>query len=157
MLSTLKRAALAMGVIGACITPAVLASPAAAQPTRPAAFKVVTVRSPAIAQRPGASKYVFRTNVIWSRSYGGVNFGWTNDHLWVMASYATLMSADVGAAAGIGCGMIVGGWAIPVCAQAVKVTVGVLISGWPRLTNHGVWVSYYPRSIWNGYTTGGRY
>lgn len=151
MLSSLKRAALALGVIGVFVTPAILASPAAAKSVP---FHVVTVRTAPVKQRTTAPKYVFRTDGSWSTVYDGVEFGWTTDHLWVIASYATLLSHSTDAIADAMCDDI--GMGV-LCSWPVEQITDALIKGQARLTKNGVWLAIYPRSYWNPSITGGRY
>jgi hypothetical protein len=146
MLSRLKRTGLALGIIGAfIITPAVITSPAAAKPVP---FHVI---APPAKHVVAAPKYVFRTDGNWSRSVDGVTIGWTNDHLWLISSYAAAAIGDASTAAGLGCGMIpgIGAAAAWSCRGMVATAAQLLFNGWPRFTNHGFSISYYPRQIWN--------
>jgi hypothetical protein len=92
----------------------------------------------------------------WSGNYQGVEFGWTNDHAWAIASYATVATLGSGEIASLACSRIGGSVAGSVCSYTVETVVSNLAAGHPRLTNHGIWIAVYPH--W-GYVTdqGGTY
>lgn len=75
--------------------------------------------------------------------------GW---HFWIIASYATLLSADLAAmqpycwAALVPIAGAVGAGA----CLSVGYILWELVNNWPRMTNHGVWVSVYWYGIRDG-------
>ena len=96
--------------------------------------------------RPAASTTVTRTTN-WSGNYQGVAYGWTNDHAWAIASYATVATLGSGAVASLACGVLGGGYG-PVCSFVVQTAVSSLTAGSARLTNHGIWIAVYPHWSW---------
>jgi len=107
---------------------------------------------PLIAASPASAN----TPSNWSRTYDGVEFGWTNDHAWAIASYATSITLGSGEIASLACNAVSDGGFGPICSYVVEQVLAPLLSGKPRLTNHGIWVAYYP-SYPSGYVTKGTY
>ena len=97
------------------------------------------------------------THNVWSSSYGGVSYGWSNNHVWAIASYQTLGATNIGAIAGVVCA--VAHLYAPACAYAAGAAFVNLTRGHPRWTNHGAWIALYPHGGRFGgpYLTGGRY
>ncbi len=155
--SALAVLALALCVSGMLAT----ASPAAAaKPKFPAKEGAARIFVPsqgsnATAQHrttPGES--VFTPD--WSSSYGGVTYGVATNpwHVWVIAPYQALMSADIAVLAGAVCSPT-GIFAVP-CGVAIGGVFYNLSRGQARVTNHGIWASIYV-SGWHWWYQGGRY
>lgn len=86
----------------------------------------------------------------WSKVVSGIEIGWTKNHGWMIASYATLLKVGSGRAAQIVCTYTMPeepglGYA---CNKIVSAEVAKLTKGKKRVTNHGVWVAAYPSISW---------
>jgi hypothetical protein len=79
----------------------------------------------------------------WSGVADGVQFGWTSDHAWAIASYATVARYGAGEVASLACDAVSGGSG-PICDYLAEEVVAELAAGHPRLTNHGLWIAVYP-------------
>jgi hypothetical protein len=87
----------------------------------------------------------------------GVEVGWTNDHAWLITSYANAITLGSGEVAEIVCDAVSDGGMGPACDYIIEQIVGPLLKNKPRLTNHGIWGALYPEN-WGRYrTTGGTY
>jgi hypothetical protein len=91
----------------------------------------------------------------WSGNYKGIEYGWTNNHAWAIASYSAAIAQGSGEVAALLCSAaaeepVVGS----ACRSAVASIASSLMSGHPRLTNHGLWIAYY---VWGSGPTSGTY
>jgi hypothetical protein len=94
----------------------------------------------------------------WSANYKGIEYGWTSNHAWAIASYATVITLGSGQVASLICGALIGEGPFVggVCSAPVEMIVNSLVRGHARVTNHGIWVAFYPN--WGDwYTTEGAY
>jgi hypothetical protein len=94
----------------------------------------------------------------WSKSFGsGSSYGWTNNHAWVIVTYADAITYGAGEVASVICG-VVGGEEGPfnpvskACSTVASQIAASLVAGHPRLTTHGFWIAYY---LWPTYQTDG--
>jgi hypothetical protein len=101
----------------------------------------------------GAPRASANTPSNWSYTvpHTSIEIGWTNDHAWVIADYADVIIQGAGFIAGEICSSVGGeeGPFNPVgeaCSRAVEPVVSALVKGHPRLTDHGLWVAFYPWS-----------
>ena len=93
----------------------------------------------------------------WSGIVDGVEYGWTQNHFWLITSYANAIKIGSGKVAGLVCDAISDGGIGPVCDAVVKEIVGDLIRNESRLTNHGIWAAIYPQAWGHYYIKDGRY
>jgi hypothetical protein len=93
----------------------------------------------------------------WSATIDGVEVGWTQNHAWLIVSYANAITLGSGTVAGVVCDAISDGGIGPVCDAVVKQIVGALVKGQPRLTNHGIWAAIYPEAWGHYQVQDGRY
>jgi hypothetical protein len=81
---------------------------------------------------------------VWSGVVNGVEFGWTSDHAWAIASYATVSRYGAGEVASLACDAVSDGGAGPVCDYIAEEVVASLAAGHPAFTNYGLWIAIYP-------------
>lgn len=86
----------------------------------------------------------------WSAVVDSVEVGWTQDHAWLITSYANAIKLGSGTVAGVVCDAISDGGIGPVCDAIVEQVVAALVKNEPRLTNHGIWAAIYPEA-WGRY------
>jgi hypothetical protein len=85
---------------------------------------------------------------MWSGNVQGITFGWTTDHAWAIASYATVATLGSGEVAHLACGVLGGEVAGYVCDMVVSNIVKTMTAGSARLNYHGIWIAIYPH-WWN--------
>lgn len=112
---------------------------------------------PAAANTPSDSSHTFYVGGMPGVQGLPVTVGWTKDHAWVISSYGAAISAGSGLIASQLCSLTSGetGPLNPVgkaCSTAVTAAVTSMVQGHPALTNHGLWIAYYP---WGGQRTSG--
>src|SRR5579872_1082531 len=66
----------------------------------------------------------------WSGNYQGVEIGWTSNHAWAIASYATVATLGSGEVASLACSAAPG--AGPVCSYIMETVVSNLVAGSAR-------------------------
>ena len=108
-----------------------------------------------ISLAPAASA---NTKSNWSEVVDGIDVGWTANHVWAIASYATVIKFGAGQAAAIACDALTEEEGIGyVCDQAVEEVVEQLLKNEAKLTDHGIWVALYP-TVWGRFNlTDGKY
>jgi hypothetical protein len=102
---------------------------------------------------PARAAHAARASGSWSSNYEGVAYGWTNDHAWAIASYATVATLGSGEIASIACDAVSDSGIGPVCDNGVSFVVRSLTTGSARLNNHGIWIAIYPHWRFGIYLT----
>lgn len=122
-----------------------------------AAAAVATVATvggaqPAAANTPSDYSHTFYVGATPGFQGLPVTVGWTDDHAWVIASYGAAISAGSGLIASQVCSIVSGetGPLNPLgkaCSTVTTQVVATLMEGHPAMTDHGLWMAYYPMNV----------
>jgi len=90
----------------------------------------------------------------WSRTISGthITIGWTDNHAWIIADYADVITQGSGFIAGQLCGIVSDEGLDQACSYAAKTAAAELVKGHARLTDHGLWIAFY---VWPAHETAG--